>query len=55
VNKFKDDFFLNPFVDEGSIKVLLMPSLNTVGLLSYEDGKAKPAWTEFLKWISVFQ
>lgn len=29
-------------------------SLETIGLLNYEDGKPRPAWDEFLRWLKRF-
>ena len=29
-------------------------SLKSLGMLTYEDGTQRPAWNEFLKWLSIF-
>jgi hypothetical protein len=33
----------------------LVESLNTIGLIHYQDGRRKPAWDEFVRWWEIFR
>ncbi|MFK7922849.1 MAG: hypothetical protein AB8H47_12870 [Bacteroidia bacterium] len=44
---------LNAGLEEDFV-LMFLESLETLGLISFETGKSKPAWNEFLKWVEHF-
>jgi hypothetical protein len=51
------DMFLQLFEGEELPPVFidaLAESLKTIGLIRYSDGKRRPAWNEFIKWLEEF-
>lgn len=52
------DIFTQIFIDEGlpqNFIDAISETLETVGLINYNDGSRKPAWDEFMTWLNEFE
>lgn len=52
------EIFNQVLADEGMPQAFIdqfAESLETIGLIHYENGRRKPAWNEFLSWVTAFE
>ena len=52
-NVFRSDFEGDPTAE--AFFESFATSLQTLGLIAYDNGQQRPAWGEFLKWLKVFE